>query len=745
MLSQSLSDEDLIYHNKVLNSILNIAKDNIVIFDNEGIIKHINPAALKLFQYSLSEIIGKKIDILMPQKYIKPDKEEHVDKYDKNFKEALGASGFTKGLKKNGESISLKINVSDLELKEDLCFVATIEDCDKHTKKENTTEVISHVQSMYINKIPLPEIFKTILDFMMNVTESKYGFIGPIYEDSKGKFLKTYAISNIDTTKQSNLHFEDSSEHGLILRNIDTLFDHLLSNKEHLLIDSTLNSSDIYKPLKNDLTFDRYLALPIKNSNNLTIGMFYLSNKENNYSYDIINDLLALIRVIASIMESSRNTSMIESIANIDPLSKAYNRNYLNKYLAEKVNNLSINNTAPDFAVIMIDCNDFKKINDFYGHDYGDHVLIQLVKRIKRLIKDTDIIARLGGDEFIIVANNIQKDTSLESIAIRISNICNQNYMFKGKSFHSSISIGITSYYTGMKINTLLKQADLALYKSKSSNSDYSFFSEDLEKVFTAEQELERYITNAFNKNWFFFHYQPQIDLATHSINGFEALLRFNTPDNINVNTQQLVNHIRKIGLSERLNLYAVRKVIEDLKNNDLQGRRVSINISPYVKDFLEHMIEIVNIIDNCSLPNNMFELELVENAFGRIMCLKKNDHISELLKEKTISLAIDDFGIEYSSINRLIDHHVDALKIDQTFIRTLQDDDRKQIIVKAIIGIAKSLGIKSVAEGVEHQVHEDLLKDLGCDYAQGYLYAKPLTLDEAVKLIDKPLNSRRP
>nr|WP_244909969.1 GGDEF domain-containing phosphodiesterase [Francisella adeliensis] len=325
-------------------------------------------------------------------------------------------------------------------------------------------------------------------------------------------------------------------------------------------------------------------------------------------------------------------------------------------------------------------------------------------------------------------------------IAERINNICNQNYIFKGKAFHSGVSIGIALYSSGMKINTLLKQADLALYKSKNSKTNYSFFSEDLEKNFTSEQKLEKYILKAFSKDLFFFHYQPQIDLTTNNINGFEALLRFDLPDDIDATTQDLVNHVRKIGLSEKLNLYAVRKVIEEVGSSGLKGKRISINISPYVKDFLDHIIEVVKIIDKSDLPNSMFELELIEDAFGRIMSLKKNNYISDLLKEKNISLTIDDFGVEYSSINRLIDHHVDALKIDQTFIRTLHKDDRKQIIVKAIIGIAKSLGIKSVAEGVEYQIHEDILKELGCDYVQGYLYSRPLALEEAMQLINKPI-----
>lgn len=675
----------------------------------------------------------------MPKEY----SQKH-DKYMSNYqrtgkKKVIGKSRLARGLKKDGTIFPLELGVSDVCIGNKQIFVGTIKDYTERQKKEDYISLVSKIQEMYINNLSLADIFEEILNFMITYTESDYGFIGGIYEDGKGRFLKTYAISNIAWDEASKNFYEDNKESGLEFRNLNSLFGYTITTGKSLSTDDAPNHPRATGVPHGHPTLQTYLGMPIKGAGGETIGMYGLANRIGGYCQAVIDDLSKLVNVMASIIESSRSISVIEDLANKDPLSNAYNRNYLNNYLLQKVTNIYTDNIGLDFAVLMIDCNGFKKINDFYGHDYGDHVIVEIVKRMKSTIKNTDIIARVGGDEFILVINDVHNEEDIIRIAKRISKVCNKEYYFNKKAFTVTVGIGISIYEKGMDTGDLLKNVDLALYKSKNESLEYYLFSKDLKEKFAIEQRIEKFIIKAFEEDLFYFYYQPQINLKNTKVMGFEALLRCKMPGNTYFSIQELVNYIRKMGLSEKLNKYAVYRIVKDIEKTALQGIKFSINVSPYVKDFVKHLTEIADVIDKSSLSNETFALEFVEDAFGKVMTIEQNNKISQMLTEKNISLAIDDFGVEYSSVNRLIDYEVDILKIDRSFIRNINQDDKKMVVVKAIIGIAKSLGIKTVAEGIEYQEHEDTLKKLGCDYGQGYLYSKPIPLSEALNMIILP------
>lgn len=734
---KSISSEPLVLNDNILQSVLNTVLDGIMIINNKGYIEYINPAACKLFQYSDYEVVGKKINNLMPYKYAS-EHDEYINNYiTTGIRKVIGKTRLVEGLKKDGTTFPLELGVSDITLEGSKYFVGTVKDHSERDKKERYIRLISKIQQMYIEKSSLADIFEVILDFMINITNSEYGFIGGVYEDKSGKYLKTYAITNIAWNDETEKFYQQNVEQGLEFRNLNSLFGYTLKTEQAVVTNDAKNDHRAGGLPKDHPKLDKYIGIPIKGNDNKMIGMFGLANGKYGYSDEIVKELSKLISVMASIIESSKNLALIETMANTDSLTGVFNRNYFNKHIVNKVNASKEVLNKSDFAIMMIDCNNFKKINDYYGHDAGDYILHKVANILKKSIRSSDFVARIGGDEFVVVIDNIKSQSGVEKIANKISKSCQQAVIFKGKNIHYSLSIGIALYNNKTDSEEIIKHADLALYEAKKLNLNHYTFTKSLKGRFLLEQKLETFILKAFQDDLFYFHFQPKVSLNNNHLYGFEALLRCDMPDGLNFNTQELINQIKKLGLSEKLNIYAVEKVIKYMELYSI-NKSISINISPYVKNFIKHLEGIVEIIDKSFLPNSLFELELLEDAFGDSITLEENYQISNILKKKNIKLSIDDFGVRYSSINRLVDYHIDILKIDQSFIRSIDNDKRKQVVVKAILEITKSLNITSVAEGVETQEYANILKDMGCDYGQGYLYSKPLSISDTMNFIKK-------
>jgi len=438
-----------------------------------------------------------------------------------------------------------------------------------------------------------------------------------------------------------------------------------------------------------------------------------------------------LCRRIEHLMHASRAERHMRHLAFSDPLTGLPNRarftNHLNNLLELRREN------HQSLAIMFIDVDRFKLVNDTLGHDTGDMLLKIVAERIHNCVRDDDLVARLGGDEFTIVLDDIDSREILQSIARKICNSFAKPIVFLDQEFFITVSIGISVFpWDAADLSALMKHADTAMFHAKRFRNDYKFFEQGMEAGVSKRLELENGLRRALERNELTIYYQPQEDLKTGKIVGAEALVRWIHPE------RGLIPPIDFIPLAEETGLINAigEKVLWDAclqlrtwLDNGYGPFRIAVNIS--AKQLERNGI--TKVIDDAlkasGLPPECLEIEITETV---IMA-----HADEMipmfrkLKEMNILLAIDDFGTGYSSLSYLKRFPIDILKIDRSFVKDIPADKDDLAIVTGVIAMAKGLDLKVVAEGVENQDQKTFLQQQECDYLQGYYLSEPLPAEE--------------
>jgi diguanylate cyclase (GGDEF)-like protein len=386
------------------------------------------------------------------------------------------------------------------------------------------------------------------------------------------------------------------------------------------------------------------------------------------------------------------------------------------------------------FAVLFVDLDHFKEINDSFGHDVGDSVLQEAAIRLQNVIRDMDTVSRWGGDEFVILLEHIKKPQDIVNIADKILEEFRKKIIISKEVFFISISVGISMYPDdGDDIGTLLKNADAAMYKAKDEGrNNYQFYAKEMTTLAFEKVVLETELRNAIENNELRAYYQAQIDLKTSELIGAEALVRWEHP------SLGLVSPVHFIPLAEESDLivYLGNWMLEETMSqmvkwiaDGLKPKKVSVNLAAKQIVRKDLVPTIKALLDKTTCRAEYLELEVTE---GFIM---KNPEIAidnlNKLREMGIEIAIDDFGTGYSSLSYLKKLPITKLKIDQSFVRDIETDEDDKAIVKSVIALSHGLGLTCIAEGVETIAQKEYLISEACDEMQGYLYAKPLPSDE--------------
>ncbi len=461
-----------------------------------------------------------------------------------------------------------------------------------------------------------------------------------------------------------------------------------------------------------------------------------ISTIKNNVSGDIQN----YIALFSDITEMKMINERIEFLAHHDALTGLPNRILFQDRIHQAI--LHANRNSKKVALLYVDIDHFKSINDTLGHKIGDFLLIEIVKRFKNVIREDDTISRQGGDEFLILIDNVDDIDDILMVVKKINGSTKEIFNINDHQIHTSSSIGIAIYPdNGDDFDTLLQHADTAMYHAKhDGRNTYHFFTDYMHSKAKKKHYIQNYLHDAIPNQEFSLYFQPQYCIKTNKMLGVEALLRWTSSELGEVSPIDFIPISEENGQVIEIGNWVLDAACQQLckiKKLGLHDIKMAINISALQFKQADFIDNLLSLIEHYNLPASAIELELTESIL--ISDVQRNVDTLKELKKVGFMLAIDDFGTGYSSLSYLKQFPADVLKIDRSFINDLADDEDDASIVSAIIGLCKSFKIQVVAEGVETTQQLEYLQEHGCDIIQGYLFSKPLKskdLMEKLKLI---------
>lgn len=437
-------------------------------------------------------------------------------------------------------------------------------------------------------------------------------------------------------------------------------------------------------------------------------------------------------RAIEYAIERKRHEQKLSYMANYDSLTGLVNRTLFRERLDRALIRADRNNML--VALLLVDLDRFKTINDSLGHDAGDELLIQVARRFEQCTREEDTVARLGGDEFTIIMENVNNLDDAVTIADKILTVMRRPFNLFSHEVYISPTIGVSLYPTdAMETEQLLKCADAAMYCAKDNGRNcYHFYTTDMNKKLLSELNLEAKLRQAVEKKSFMLYYQPKFNIITQRLIGAEALIRWAHPDDGMISPELFIPLAEDLGLISLITDWVLNEACTQNYLWQQEGYlpiRIAINLSPkqFNKSDIAHKIS--EQIKHTNLSPEYVELEITEGAL--MNDVRKSNEILRALKDQGIHISIDDFGTGYSSLSYLKKFHLDTLKIDQSFVHDIQNDQDSAAIVSAIIAMAKSLRLNVIAEGVETRAQMNYLAEKNCQFAQGYLLGRPVPAQE--------------
>jgi diguanylate cyclase (GGDEF)-like protein len=446
-----------------------------------------------------------------------------------------------------------------------------------------------------------------------------------------------------------------------------------------------------------------------------------------------------MLRSIRYAIERKRSETRLNYLAQFDPLTGVPNRQHFSEQLTRAT--ARARRDGRQCTLLFLDLDDFKDVNDTLGHDAGDHLLKELATRLRGAIRTGDTVARLGGDEFAVLLEGISNPVDVESLAKGLLDVVAQPFNIAGRQLKTTASIGITMYPTdNADTMMMLKNADIAMYEAKEQGGNtFRFFTEGMHEALMAYHELEHDIRAALANEQFSLVFQPKVDLRNRRLQGLEALLRWDHPVRGKVSPAEFIPVAEESGHIVPIGYWVLEEVCRTLKGWEKAGLPVipvSVNVSARQFQQADFHKRVAEILHRHGVNPGMVEIELTE----RLVMQNTEASQAELarLKEIGLRISIDDFGTGYSCLSYLHRFPIDVLKIDRSFVCEVGVSAESEVIIEAIISLARSLKLDTVAEGVETPAQLDFLLERGCHVAQGFLLGMPLQREQVAPLLEE-------
>lgn len=425
--------------------------------------------------------------------------------------------------------------------------------------------------------------------------------------------------------------------------------------------------------------------------------------------------------------ELKENYAQIKTLAFTDTLTGLANR------VAFMTQAHEIFNQTGGFikrAILFIDLDNFKNVNDTLGHDYGDLLLQQIAQKLSSYMSEDDILARTGGDEFLVLRNHVDSTDELDQFAANLTTIVNHPFDLDGEIVHVSMSVGVAIFpQNGLTVNELIKNADIAMYSAKmAGKSGYRFFNSSMEDEVNHKNEIEDVLHNAIQNREIYLVYQPQCDMQTGRITGCEALMRLRNGYLGQIPPSEFIPIAEESGIINELGAWAMEHACDfnkQLLDAGYGPLIMSVNVSIEQLKAPGFLMQIKDILEHTHMPPEYLEIEVTESVL--MESFETNAALIQELRDLGIRIALDDFGTGYSSFNYLTQMPIDTLKMDKSFIDNISTNSKDCYVAETIITLAHKLNISVVAEGVEASDQLRILQENCCDTLQGYIFSKPL------------------
>jgi len=702
VLAQIIDSNNLIESEKrQYKSVVDTALDSIITITDKGIVLAANDMTHKMFGYSIDELLGQNISFLMGGENASCHDQYIADYLETAQAAIIGVGRELKAKHRDGHMLDIHLSLAELKphlSSEELRFSGIIRDITEAKKKQDA----------------------------LTESEQKYK---ALFEDSGDAML----IIEGET-------FVDCNEAAVEMLGY--------GNKEEMLNLHPSELSPHTQPDGSD-SFEKTNAMIEVAFNNGHHRFEWVHLRKNGEEFPVevlltaitINDRRLLHIVWRDITEKKEAEAKIKKLAYEDSLTSLPNRRTLVDRLEHVLE--IYKRTHYKGALLFIDLDNFKHVNDTLGHGVGDEFLQQVAKRLKGAVRLGDTAARFGGDEFVVMLEDLDKDAmqaagKAEAASEKLLSDLSQPYELKGKDRQVTASIGVSMFSEDSVAVDLLQQSDIAMYQAKAAGRNtIRFFDPEMQHAIDERANIEQLIKDSLSNNLFELHYQLQVNENSKPL-GVEALLRLNHPEQGYISPMQYIPIAEETGLILHIGKLVLETACQQLKlwegNPDTDSLTIAINVSPLEFKTHSFVMNVLSAIRNHGVAPALLKLELTET----MMVDDIDDVISKmkLLKENGIQFSMDDFGTGYSSLQYLRQLPLDQLKIDQSFVRDLEHDEQDCSIVKTIIAMGNGLGLDVIAEGVENKQQQSMLMEFGCSNYQGYLFAKPLPVDEVEKLL---------